>query len=151
MRLKISEWIATCFKVGYLPLAPGTWGSVFAILLWWVLLKDLNTYIFGVVIIIFLLIGIVVSNIIIDQSGDHDPSHIIIDELVGQWLALFLLPEGFFNIAISFILFRFFDIIKPWPIRLIEKFPKGLGVMSDDLAAGLITLVLIQIINIYLF
>ena len=151
MRLKISEWFATCFKVGYLPLAPGTWGSVFAILLWWVLLKDLNTYIFGVVIIIFLLIGIVVSNIIIDQSGDHDPSHIIIDELVGQWLALFLLPEGFFNIAISFILFRFFDIIKPWPIRLIEKLPKGLGVMSDDLTAGLITLVLIQVINIYLF
>ncbi len=151
MRLKISEWIATCFKVGYLPFAPGTWGSVFAILLWWVLLKDLNTYIFGAIIIIFLLIGIVVSNIIIDQSGDHDPSHIIIDELVGQWLALFLIPDGFFNIAISFILFRFFDIIKPWPIRLIEKFPKGLGVMSDDLTAGLITLILIQIINIYLF
>ena len=151
MRLKISEWIATCFKVGYLPFAPGTWGSVFAILLWWVLLKDLNTYIFGAIIIIFLLIGIVVSNIIIDQSGDHDPSHIIIDELVGQWLALFLIPDGFFNIAISFILFRFFDIIKPWPIRLIEKLPKGLGVMSDDLTAGLITLVLIQIINIYLF
>ena len=151
MRLKISEWIATCFKVGYLPFAPGTWGSVFAILLWWVLLKDLNTYIFGAIIIIFLLIGIVVSNIIIDQSGDHDPSHIIIDELVGQWLALFLIPDGFFNIAISFILFRFFDIIKPWPIRLIEKLPKGLGVMSDDLTAGLITLVLIQVINIYLF
>ena len=151
MRLKISEWIATCFKVGYLPFAPGTWGSIFAILLWWVLLKDLNTYIFGAIIIIFLLIGIVVSNIIIDQSGDHDPSHIIIDELVGQWLALFLIPDGFFNIAISFILFRFFDIIKPWPIRLIEKFPKGLGVMSDDLTAGLITLILIQIINIYLF
>ena len=151
MRLKISEWIATCFKVGYLPFAPGTWGSVFAILLWWVLLKDLNTYIFGAIIIIFLLIGIVVSNIIIDQSGDHDPSHIIIDELVGQWLALFLIPDGFFNIVISFILFRFFDIIKPWPIRLIEKLPKGLGVMSDDLTAGLITLVLIQVINIYLF
>ena len=151
MRLKISEWIATCFKVGYLPFAPGTWGSVFSILLWWVILKDLNTYIFGAIIIIFLLIGIVVSNIIIDQSGDHDPSYIIIDELVGQWLALFLIPDGFFNIAISFILFRFFDIIKPWPIRLIEKLPKGLGVMSDDLTAGLITLVLIQVINIYLF
>jgi phosphatidylglycerophosphatase A len=151
LRLKISEWIATCFKVGYLPFAPGTWGSAFAILLWWVLLKDLNAYVFGVIIIIFLLIGLVVSNIIIDQSGDHDPSHIIIDELVGQWLALFLIPDGFFNIAISFILFRFFDIIKPWPIRLIEKFPKGLGVMSDDLTAGLITLILIQIINIYLF
>ena len=151
MRLKISEWIATCFKVGYLPLAPGTWGSAFAILLWWMLLKDLNAYVFGVIIIIFLLIGIVVSNIIIDQSGNHDPSYIIIDELVGQWLALLFLPEGFFNIAIAFILFRFFDIIKPWPIRLIEKVPKGLGVMSDDLTAGLITLVLIQVINIYIF
>jgi phosphatidylglycerophosphatase A len=151
LRLKISEWIATCFKVGYLPLAPGTWGSAFAILLWWVLLKDLNAYVFGVIIIIFLLIGIVVSNIIIDQSGNHDPSYIIIDELVGQWLALLFLPEGFFNIAIAFILFRFFDIIKPWPIRLIEKLPKGLGVMSDDLTAGLITLVLIQVINIYIF
>ena len=151
MRLKISEWIATCFKVGYLPLAPGTWGSAFAILLWWMLLKDLNAYVFGVIIIIFLLIGIVVSNIIIDQSGNHDPSYIIIDELVGQWLALLFLPEGFFNIAIAFILFRFFDIIKPWPIRLIEKLPKGLGVMSDDLTAGLITLVLIQVINIYIF
>ena len=115
------------------------------------LLKDLNAYVFGVIIIIFLLIGIVVSNIIIDQSGNHDPSYIIIDELVGQWLALLFLPEGFFNIAIAFILFRFFDIIKPWPIRLIEKVPKGLGVMSDDLTAGLITLVLIQVINIYIF
>ena len=104
MRLKISEWIATCFKVGYLPLAPGTWGSAFAILLWWVLLKDLNAYVFGVIIIIFLLIGIVVSDIIIDQSVNHDPSYIIIDELVGQWLALLLLPEGFFNIAIAFLI-----------------------------------------------
>ena len=151
MRLKISEWIATCFKVGYLPLAPGTWGSIFAILVWWVLLKDLDLLIFGIVIILFFFIGIIVSNIIIDQNGDNDPSHIIIDELVGQWLALWMLPDGSFYIIIVFILFRFFDIIKPWPIRFIEQLPKGLGVMCDDLTAGLITLILIQIINFYLF
>ena len=151
MRLKISEWIATCFKVGYLPLAPGTWGSIFAILVWWVLLKDLDLLIFGIVIILFFFIGIIVSNIIIDQNGDNDPSHIIIDELVGQWLALWMLPDGSFYIIIVFILFRFFDIIKPWPIRFMEQLPKGLGVMCDDLTAGLITLIIIQIINFYFF
>ena len=151
MRIKISEWIATCFKVGYLPLAPGTWGSIFAILVWWVLLKDLDLLIFGIVIILFFFIGIIVSNIIIDQNGDNDPSHIIIDELVGQWLALWILPDGYFYIIVVFILFRFFDIIKPWPIRFMEQLPKGLGVMCDDLTAGLITLILIQIINFYLF
>ena len=150
MRLKISEWIATCFKVGYLPLAPGTWGSIFAILLWWVFIKDLNLYVFGVIIVLFFIIGIVTSNIMIDELDDNDPSHIIIDELVGQWLALLFLPNGLINIAIAFILFRFFDIIKPWPIPLVEKLPKGLGVMSDDVAAGFITLSFIQIINIYI-
>ena len=151
MRLKISEWIATCFKVGYLPLAPGTWGSIFAILVWWVLLKDLDLLIFGIVIILFFFIGIIVSNVIIDQNDNNDPSYIIIDELVGQWLALWILPDGYFYIIIAFILFRFFDIIKPWPIRFMEQLPKGLGVMCDDLTAGLITLILIQIINFYLF
>jgi|TARA_B100000959_G_C14928261_1_gene602448 phosphatidylglycerophosphatase A len=150
LRLKISEWIATCFKVGYLPLAPGTWGSIFAILLWWVFIKDLNLYVFGVIIVLFFIIGIVTSNIMIDELDDNDPSHIIIDELVGQWLALLFLPKGLINIAIAFILFRFFDIIKPWPISLIEKLPKGLGVMSDDLVAGFVTLVLIQVVNIYI-
>ena len=149
--MKISEWIATCFKVGYLPLAPGTWGSVFAILLWWAFLKNVNIYIFGILIIFSFLIGIITSNIVIDQRGDTDPSYIIIDELVGQWLALLFIPQEYFYIVISFISFRFFDIIKPWPISLIEKLPKGLGVMSDDFIAGLITLVLIQIIHIYLF
>ena len=150
MRLKISEWIATCFKIGYLPLAPGTWGSIFAVLFWWIFLKDLNLYFFGLIIFLFFIIGIFSSDIMIDELGDNDPSYIIIDELVGQWLALLFLPEGLINIAISFILFRFFDIIKPWPIPLVEKFPKGLGVMSDDVAAGFITLSFIQIINIYI-
>mgnify|MGYP001284748117 FL=1 len=150
MRLKISEWIATCFKIGYLPLAPGTWGSIFAVLFWWIFLKDLNLYFFGLIIFLFFIIGIFSSDIMIDELGDNDPSYIIIDELVGQWLALLFLPEGLINIAISFILFRFFDIIKPWPIPLVEKLPKGLGVMSDDVAAGFITLSLIQIINIYI-
>ena len=150
MRLKISEWIATCFKVGYLPLAPGTWGSIVAVFSWWIFIKDLNLYIFGLIIFLFFIIGIVTSNIMVNELGDNDPSHIIIDELVGQWLALLFLPEGLIYVAIAFVLFRFFDIVKPWPISLIEKLPKGLGVMSDDIVAGFITLAFIQVINIYI-
>lgn len=151
MRLRISEWIASCFKVGYLPLAPGTWGSIFAILLWWVFLKDLSTFIFCIIIVFLFFTGIVVSNTIINHNQDNDPSYVIIDELVGQWIALLIIPDGYYNILIIFVLFRFFDIIKPWPIRYFEQLPKGLGVMSDDVVAGLFTLILIQIINIYIF
>ena len=151
MRLRISEWIASCFKVGYLPLAPGTWGSIFAILLWWVFLKDLSTFIFCIIIVCLFFTGIVVSNTIIKHNQDNDPSYVIIDELVGQWIALLIIPDGYYNILIIFVLFRFFDIIKPWPIRYFEQLPKGLGVMSDDVVAGLFTFILIQIINIYIF
>ena len=151
MRLRISEWIASCFKVGYLPLAPGTWGSIFAILLWWVFLKDLSTFIFCIIIVVLFFTGIVVSNTIINHNQDNDPSYVIIDELVGQWIALLIIPDGYYNILIIFVLFRFFDIIKPWPIRYFEQLPKGLGVMSDDVVAGLFTFILTQIINIYIF
>ena len=151
MRLRISEWIASCFKVGYLPLAPGTWGSIFAILLWWVFLKDLSAFIFCIIIVFLFFTGIVVSNTIINNNQDNDPSYVIIDELVGQWIALLIIPDGYYNILIVFVLFRFFDIIKPWPIRYFEQLPKGLGVMSDDVVAGLFTFILTQIINIYIF
>jgi len=95
--------------------------------------------------------GIVVSNTIINHNQDNDPSYVIIDELVGQWIALLIIPDGYYNILIIFVLFRFFDIIKPWPIRYFEQLPKGLGVMSDDVVAGLFTFILTQIINIYIF
>lgn len=151
MRLKLSEWIATCLKVGYLPLAPGTWGSAFAILIWFIFLKNLSPIIFGLLIILFIFIGIITANTIIDNGGGNDPSYIIIDELVGQWLALWMLPNGSINIIIVFILFRFFDIFKPWPVRFMEKFPRGFGIMFDDIAAGILTFILIQAMNIYIF
>ena len=144
LRVELSEWLATCFKIGHLPIAPGTWGSLAAVIGWWLWLQYLDPLVFIVLIITIFTIGVFATNIIIDHNGEKDPSRIVIDEVVGQWLGLLMLPDGMLYIAGAFFLFRSLDIIKPWPIRLLEQFPKGWGVMLDDMLAGLLTLGLIQ-------
>ena len=144
LRVELSEWLATCFKIGHLPIAPGTWGSLAAIIGWWLWVQYLEPLVFIVLIIAIFTIGVFTTNIIIDHTGEKDPSRVIIDEVAGQWLGLLILPDGMLYIAVAFFLFRFLDILKPWPIRQLEQFPKGWGVMLDDMLAGLMTLGLIQ-------
>ena len=147
LRVELSEWLATCFKIGHLPIAPGTWGSLVAIIGWWLWLQYLDPLVFIVLIIAIFAIGVFATNTIIDHTGEKDPSRVIIDEVAGQWLGLLILPDGMLYIAGAFLLFRFLDILKPWPIRQMEKFPKGWGVMLDDILAGLLTLWLIQVVS----
>jgi len=122
----------------------GTWGSLAAVIGWWLWLQYLDPLVFIVLIITIFIIGVFATNIIIDHTGEKDPSRIVIDEVAGQWLGLLVLPDGALYIAAAFISFRLLDIIKPWPIRQLEKFPKGWGVMLDDMLAGILTLGLIQ-------
>ncbi len=136
--------MATCFKIGHLPIAPGTWGSLAAVIGWWLWLQYLDPLVFIVLIISIFTIGVFAINIIIDHTGEKDPSRVVIDEVSGQWLGLLMLPDGTLYIDGAFILFRFLDIFKPWPIRQLEQLPKGWGVMLDDMLAGLLTLGLIQ-------
>ena len=147
LRVELSEWLATCFKIGHLPIAPGTWGSLVAIIGWWLWLQYLDPLVFIVLIIAIFTIGVFATNTIIDHTGEKDPSRVIIDEVAGQWLGLLILQDGMLYIAGAFLLFRFLDILKPWPIRQMELFPKGWGVMLDDVLAGLLTLGLIQIVS----
>ena len=147
LRVELSEWLATCFKIGHLPIAPGTWGSLAAIIGWWLWLQYLDPLVFIVLIIAIFTIGVFATNTIIDHTGEKDPSRVIIDEVAGQWLGLLILPDGMLYIAGAFVLFRFLDIFKPWPIRQMEQFPKGWGVMLDDTLAGLLTLGLIQVVR----
>jgi phosphatidylglycerophosphatase A len=147
LRVELSEWLATCFKIGHLPIAPGTWGSLAAIIGWWLWLQYLDPLVFIVLIIVIFTIGVFATNTIIDHTGEKDPSRVIIDEVAGQWLGLLILPDGMLYIAGAFVLFRFLDIFKPWPIRQMEQFPKGWGVMLDDTLAGLLTLGLIQVVS----
>ncbi len=147
LRVELSEWLATCFKIGHLPIAPGTWGSLAAVIGWWLWLQYLDPLVFIVLIIVIFTIGVFATNTIIDHTGEKDPSRVIIDEVAGQWLGLLILPDGMLYIAGAFVLFRFLDIFKPWPIRQMEQFPKGWGVMLDDTLAGLLTLGLIQVVS----
>ncbi len=118
---------------------PGTIGSLFATLFFIVfhnlLFKNIVAY--TTIIVLFFIIGIWASKRISLETGSDDPSFIVIDEAVGIFISFFLLTYNAKNILLSLILFRFFDIIKPWPIKKVEKLPFGWGIMLDDVVAGI--------------
>ncbi len=141
----ISNWIATVFRIGYLPLAPGTWCSLFAVIIWYYFLIDISILHFSLIILIVSIVGVITSNVTIKSTGKNDPSEVVIDELAGQWIALIGLPHSFGFAIASFVIFRILDIAKPIPIRQLEQFPRGWGVMLDDIAAGILTFGILQI------
>ena len=134
---KVAEIISTVFYVGRIPLAPGTICSFLAFLSWYYL----RFYIEGVFILygslILFFIGVAVSTIYSESIKKEDPPEVVIDEWVGQWLAFTMLPVTFQTGLIGFIAFRFFDILKPGPVKKMERLPNGLGVMADDVMAGI--------------
>jgi phosphatidylglycerophosphatase A len=83
------------------------------------------------------------------ELGRPDPGRIVVDEVCGQLLALAFLPAAWAPLAISFVLFRFFDILKPWPIRRLEKLPGGWGIMADDIGAGLAAAALSRLVLLW--
>ena len=141
---KVSEIISTVFYIGRLPFAPGTWCSFAAFLAWFVL----RTYIEGVFILyaslVLFFIGVAVSTIHAESLNEEDPSEIVIDEWVGQWIALWMLPHSFIWGFVSFSFFRIFDIFKPGPVQLMDDIKSGTGIMMDDVVAGILALFVTQ-------
>ena len=131
---------------GFLPRAPGTWGSALAVVLWWWLLADLNVVVqLGVIGIVFVFGTLLVARVQRTQ-GVTDDGALVIDEFVGQWIVLLGLAAEPLLMLAAFGLFRLFDILKPWPIRAAERGIGGaLGVMVDDVLAGLLGLAVLQI------
>ncbi len=139
--------IASGFGSGFSPIAPGTAGALLATLIWIVLyyLLSFNILFFTTLglIIIFTILGIHSSNILEPYWGE-DPSRIVVDEMVGVWIPLLAVPEGNFRyVAAAFVLFRFFDILKPLGIRKMENLKGGVGVMMDDILSGVYSLIII--------
>jgi phosphatidylglycerophosphatase A len=99
--------------------------------------------------IILLIIGTFFSYLSLKQSNDHDPSYIVIDEWVGQWIALSFLPVSLSYGLIALALFRFFDISKVGPVGYFEKLPGAIGVMLDDVVAGILTMVIIFTVRFF--
>lgn len=140
--------IATGFGLGYLPLAPGTAASIFAIVIIYLLSLFSSWWLLAGLFIMFFL-GVYTGNQIEKERG-KDPSIVVIDEIVGMGLSLMFIPEDWRFILIAFILFRVFDTIKPPPIDRSERLPGGYGIMMDDLIAGIYTFILTHL-TIHLF
>lgn len=149
--------LATSFGFGFLPKAPGTWGAIFAIILWlplyiwceqpaifWITLSATVVYFFA---------GTWASTLS-EKYWGKDPVIACADETVGQWISLLPLSgigvTPWWMILVSLALFRFFDIYKPLGIRSMEKFPGGYGMMADDILAGIYSCIILCIINMML-
>lgn len=128
--------IAFGFGSGLLKPAPGTWGSLVGLLLF-LPLATLPDPAFAAAVGVGAVLGVPLCTYAGKRLGVADHPGIVWDEIIGVWLALAFLPLEVAPLVAGFVLFRFFDIIKPWPISLLERISGGLGVMLDDIAAGL--------------
>lgn len=144
--LKIAEIISTWFYVGKIRFAPGTWGTL-ATVPFVILFQSFGAILYMACAFIILFAGIFLSDIYEKSKGDHDLSEIVIDEVAGYMIAMTMMPMTWQALTAGFILFRFFDILKPFPIGWLDrKIGGGLGVMLDDVAAGVITNVILQLL-----
>ena len=138
--------IATGFYSGYLPKAPGTWGSLVGLVLFF-LLHSLNLEIYlGVVAGIFL-IGTFAAGEAEKIMDRQDPGLVVIDEIVGILITMIAIPATPLTMFLGFILFRIFDIFKPFPVGFVDqRFHGGLGIMLDDIVAGIYSLIILQLL-----
>jgi phosphatidylglycerophosphatase A len=144
-------WIATGLGSGLSPRAPGTVGSLAALIPWWLWLRELPPMQYAAVLVAGLLVGVWASNWVIARTRIADPGFVVWDEFIGLWIALFLLPAGWPWVAAAFALFRLFDIWKPWPVGWADrKVHGGLGVMLDDVLAGLLAFAILQVARSFL-
>ncbi len=150
MKNKLANWFSTVLKIGYLPIAPGTWGSLIAVVIWFLIIESTSTITFITAIIIIFILGVYTSSITERHLAQKDPSIIVIDEWVGQWIALLFVPKSLLLGLVAFALFRLFDIWKPYPIKLLDKYPKGWGIMLDDVLAGVYALLVLSVFRVWI-
>ena len=141
---KILKNIATLGFVGYLPVAPGTWGSLAGAV--FTAFLNPSSAVQAILIVIGFVIGTISSTVAERVIGQTDSGHIVIDEFIGFFVSVVYLPQTYGYFIAAFFLFRFFDILKPFPIRQAERTLKGgFGIMTDDVLAGIYTNAILQI------
>jgi len=147
---KWASLVATFFGAGRLRSAPGSWGSLATVLLWWLLASHIpaeaRVPVAVLLIVLVTAIGIPAATLEARGCGKKDPQHVVIDEVAGQLVTLIACPLLWKPLLAGFILFRAFDIVKPPPIRSLEKLPDGTGIVVDDLGAGVYGWVVLQVL-----
>ncbi len=142
----VIECLATFFYVGKIPKAPGTFGTLAAIPLWYVMTK-LNPIFYMALTFAIVILGIFISEAYERALQIHDSKTIVIDEVAGFLITMVWLPVTWQSVVFGFLAFRFFDIVKPGPIKILDKkIQGGVGVMLDDVAAGIIASLILQIV-----
>ncbi|HYX69188.1 MAG TPA: phosphatidylglycerophosphatase A, partial [Terriglobales bacterium] len=142
--------LATFFGAGFLRPGPGTWTSALTLVLWGVAARwvpeEARWFAATAVGAVVIAIGIPVSGVVERECGKTDPGFVTIDEVAGQMFALIAVPLRWQYLLASFILFRAFDILKPFPVRRLERLHGGAGIMLDDVGAGLYALAVVQLL-----
>jgi len=150
MRHRISIAIASVLHIGFIPGAPGTYASIattlgflVVFLISWGIIAELHLS----AVCLITLIGVFTASDASRSSGIEDPSFVVIDEVAGQLLTFLFLPVNAFNLILGTLSFRCFDIWKPFPIRRLESLGNGVGIMADDLLAGVYANLVLQLLN----
>jgi phosphatidylglycerophosphatase A len=153
MKQPAARWatlVATFFGAGRVRPAPGSWGSLATVLLWWLLASHLpqaaRIPAILALIVIVVAIGIPAATLEERGCGKKDPNHIVIDEVAGQLVTLIACPLVWQALLAGFILFRVIDVVKPPPVRSLERLPEGTGIVVDDLGAGVYALIGLQLL-----
>ncbi len=147
----IYKLLVTALGSGYSPIAPGTAGAIVGSIALWLFEKysiistTTTPFLFIGLILITTILGIIATNRLEKEWG-KDPSKVVIDEVIGMWITMMFVQFTWLNVLIGFILFRFFDIAKPLGIRKLENLDGGIGVMADDMLAGVYANIVLQLI-----
>ena len=144
-----AELVATFFGIGRVRPGPGTWASAATVLLWWLLARWLNpqwqTTMACLLAGLAVAVGIPAATQVSRAAALKDPQFVVIDEVVGQLITFIAVPVAWKSLLLGFILFRGFDIVKPPPLRHLEKLREGVGIVLDDVGAGLYALICMHI------
>ncbi len=138
--------LATGLGCGFAPVAPGTVGSMLGAVVWWFVFADLDYFLRAVGAFAVFFFGVLVVDGAAQRYGVGDDRAIVLDEVVGMWFALLLMPKSIPWVAAAFVLFRIADVLKPWPASWVDtRVTGGLGIMGDDLIAGIMASVVMAL------
>jgi phosphatidylglycerophosphatase A len=133
---RLGVFIATCAYVGYAPVAPGTFGSAIGLAVFYVVRHQRSTTVEVGVIVALAAVGLWSATEAEHHFGGIDPGPVVIDEVIGMLITLAFIPVNIAGAIVAFFIFRFLDVVKPWPARRLERLPGGFGVVLDDMMAG---------------
>lgn len=144
---RLIMFLATGFGTGYLPKAPGTWGTLVALPIHFLLVRTAPTH-YAMIMAALIILGVLIAGSAEKIMDVADPGIVVIDEIAGMLITLIGAPLNWKAVVIGFALFRFFDILKPFPVNIADqRFHGGIGIMLDDLIAGLYGLIVLQLLH----